>query len=139
MKDICDTMSKIDGIESLTDSERMAIISHYVHNQDLPLKLPYWAVAQQLIKEKAGMEAETTGRVAAPMVSYSLFPELYRVPFPPPEKYKFTFIDLFAGIVRIPDSSPKIRGQMCVLVRIQHSRPERLSGELWRDSIWRHH
>lgn len=104
MNDICDTMSKIDGMESLTDSERMAIISHYVHNQDLPLKLPYWVIAQKLITEKAGMESMTSGRVEDPMVSYSLFPELYRVPFPPPEKFNFTFIDLFAGIggFRIP-------------------------------------
>lgn len=104
MEDICDTMSKIDGMESLTDSERMAIISHYVHNQNLPLKLPYWAIAQKLITEKAGMKNMTSGGIEDPMASYSLFPELYRVPFPPPERFKFTFIDLFAGIggFRIP-------------------------------------
>lgn len=104
MEEICDTMSKIDGTESLTDSERKAIISHYVHNQSLPLKVPYWVIAQKLIAETAGMESLTDGKVADPMVGYSLFPELYRVPFPPPEKFNFTFIDLFAGIggFRIP-------------------------------------
>ena len=43
-------------------------------------------------------DVEQAGKAQEPTPQYNLFPELFSVPFPAPEKPKFTFIDLFAGI-----------------------------------------
>ncbi len=104
MNDIYKAGSNDNDMELLTHSEKMAIVSHYVHNCDLPLELPYWKIAQRLIQEKELGSNLTTETVSDPMCGYNLFPELYRIPFPPPQKFNFTFIDLFAGIggFRIP-------------------------------------
>ena len=90
--------------ETLTETEKKAIVSHYLHNADLPVKLPYWNTALSIISEKIGGNVSHDGILAENMISYSLFPELFKVPFPAPQKASFTFIDLFAGIggFRIP-------------------------------------
>ena len=51
MKDICRKEPCGEGHESLTDNDKMAIISHYVHNCDTVSELPYWKTAMELIKE----------------------------------------------------------------------------------------
>lgn len=104
MKDICRKEPCGEGHESLTDNDKMAIISHYVHNCDTVSELPYWKTAMELIKEWKGVLDYREGKLSDNLFTYNLFPELYRVPFPPPVKFGFTFIDLFAGIggFRIP-------------------------------------
>ncbi len=104
MKDTDRAKPRADSHKSLTHNEEMAILSHYVHNCDLAVELPYWKTAIELIRKREGLLNYGEGRFSDRMLSYNLFPELYRVPFPPPEKFSFTFIDLFAGIggFRIP-------------------------------------
>ncbi len=90
--------------ETLTEAKKKAIVSHYLHNADLSVELPYWKTAQDIISEKIGRNDSPDGILAENIVPYSLFPELFKVPFPAPKKASFTFIDLFAGIggFRIP-------------------------------------
>ena len=104
MKDTDRAKPRADSHKSLTHNEEMAILSHYVHNCDLAVDLPYWKTAIELIRKREGLLDSEEGRFSDRWFSYNLFPELYRVPFPPPEKFSFTFIDLFAGIggFRIP-------------------------------------
>ncbi len=90
--------------ETLTETERKAIVSHYLHNADLPVELPYWQTAQSIISGIVGLDETNDRTLEENIVPYSLFPELFKVPFPAPAKASFTFIDLFAGIggFRIP-------------------------------------
>lgn len=97
-------MKEADNISPQTDAEKRAIVSHYLHNADLPVNLPYWKTARKLISENLGQGGLPDGALSDNIVSYNLFPELFNVPFPAPEQASFTFIDLFAGIggFRIP-------------------------------------
>lgn len=85
-------------------NEDAAILSHYLSLQKLPR--PFYASyalrAKELIE---GMSERKEGDcVCEPVVQYSLFPEMYSVPFATREGSDFTFIDLFAGIggIRLP-------------------------------------
>lgn len=80
--------------------EQMAIVSHYLHNQGHKHAQPYRAKAEGLIEDIYNIHNKQieTSRVADTDVQYSLFSELFSVPFLPTEKPRFTFIDLFAGI-----------------------------------------
>ncbi len=79
----------------ITTNTDSAILTHYLQNKDCKYCLPFEKDALRLLNEE---ENENDGVVAEPSGSYSLFPELFSVPFPAPENPKFTFIDLFAGI-----------------------------------------
>ena len=88
----------------MTFSEQMAFISHYLQNRDTAMPLPYAALAEDLIEDICAENKIEKNCASEPAVQYSLFPELFKVPFPAPKKSDFTFIDLFAGIggFRIP-------------------------------------
>ena len=79
---------------SLNDDS--AIVTHYLQNVDTKYALPFRNDALLLLNGTD--DEDKQGYVAEPNPQYNLFPELLTVPFPGPQKAKFTFIDLFAGI-----------------------------------------
>lgn len=82
---------------------QMAVVTHYLWNKtsrwDHPFKtdaekfINCWTSNPTLLKHMP----ERTACEPLPLQT-SLFSDLFDVPFPTPEKPKFTFIDLFAGI-----------------------------------------
>ena len=80
--------------------EQMAIVSHYLHNQGYSFATPYKPKAEGLIEDiynihNKHIEEKCVSDVCA---QYSLFSDLFSVPFLTIDNPKFTFIDLFAGI-----------------------------------------
>ena len=80
--------------------EQMAIVSHYLHNQGYKSAKPYENKAEGLIEDIYNVHQKTveTSCVSDVSVQYSLFSDLFSVPFLPTDNPEFTFIDLFAGI-----------------------------------------
>lgn len=80
--------------------EQMAIVSHYLHNQGRKYAKTYEKKAKGLIEDIYNIhQKESEGLVVSEAFGqYSLFSDLFSVPFLPIENPKFTFIDLFAGI-----------------------------------------
>lgn len=80
--------------------EQMAIVSHYLHNQGYKSAKPYENRAEGLIEDIYDVHKRNveTGQVSDVCIQYSLFSDLFSVPFLPIDNPKFTFIDLFAGI-----------------------------------------
>ncbi|MEE0992744.1 MAG: DNA mismatch endonuclease Vsr [Bacteroidales bacterium] len=80
--------------------EQMAIVSHYLHNQGYKSAKSYKSKAEGLIEDIYNVHQKTveTNCVSDVCVQYSLFSDLFSVPFLPTDNPKFTFIDLFAGI-----------------------------------------
>lgn len=80
--------------------EQMAIVSHYLHNQGYKSAKPYENKAEGLIEDIYNAHQKTVepNCVSDVSVQYSLFSDLFSVPFLPTDNPKFTFIDLFAGI-----------------------------------------
>ena len=80
--------------------EQMAIVSHYLHNQGYKSAKSYENIAEGLIEDIYNVHQKTVepNCVSDVSVQYSLFSDLFSVPFLPTDKPKFTFIDLFAGI-----------------------------------------
>jgi DNA (cytosine-5)-methyltransferase 1 len=78
----------------------MAIVSHYLHNQGYKFAKPYEEKAEGLIEDIYNVRPRVVENncVSDAGVQYSLFSELFSVPFLPTENPRFTFIDLFAGI-----------------------------------------
>lgn len=97
---------KVYGEES--NYNRMAMISHYLHNTDLlqgeerETAIEYMRDYISSIHPEYG--EEYTSMVCENAVQLDLFQDLFNVPFPAPDNPRFTFIDLFAGIggIRIP-------------------------------------
>ena len=82
-------------------SEQMAIISHYLHNEGTPYGNTYEKKALALMEDIYKAKSTSKSGMAADFneaQQYSLFNDLYKVPFRPHREPKFTFIDLFAGI-----------------------------------------
>ena len=82
-------------------SEQMAIISHYLHNEGTPYGKTYEKKALGLMEDIYKAKSASKSGMAADFneaQQYSLFNDLYKVPFRPHREPKFTFIDLFAGI-----------------------------------------
>ncbi|MBR5334514.1 MAG: DNA (cytosine-5-)-methyltransferase [Alistipes sp.] len=86
-------MKKYDKIAI---NETGALISHYVHNRKSKFETPFLSAIPYLYEEPSS--EGLGGIVAEPIMQYGLFPELYDAPFMPDSNYKFTFIDLFAGM-----------------------------------------
>ena len=80
--------------------EQMAIVSHFLHNQGSKYAKTFEDKAKGLIKDIYNIQQKTTNTNQISNVSsqYSLFSDLFSVPFLPIDNPKFTFIDLFAGI-----------------------------------------
>ena len=80
--------------------EQMAIVSHYLHNQGYKYAKPYEFKAEGLIEDIYNIHNKQIEErcVSDVCVQYSLFSDLFSVPFLPIDNPKFTFIDLFAGI-----------------------------------------
>ena len=89
---------------------QMAVLSHFLHNKRKKLtqkekKEIIEAIREFLsrkeFRQKIDVDTLTDEDilfVAEDPAQYGLFSQFYDVPFPAPEKPKFTFIDLFAGI-----------------------------------------
>lgn len=80
--------------------EQMAIVSHYLHNRGDKYAVSYKEKAEDLIEDiynihQKNVENNCLSDLGA---QYSLFSDLFSVPFLPVSNPKFTFIDLFAGI-----------------------------------------
>lgn len=81
--------------------EQMAIVSHYLHNQGSKYAQPYEHKAEGLIEDiynTRDNKENYSNCLFDKKVQYSLFADLFSVPFLPIDNPKFTFIDLFAGI-----------------------------------------
>ena len=81
-------------------NEQMAIVSHYLHNQETLYSNTYKKKAKGLISDIYNTYHQSVDEacVAETQTQYSLFSDLFSVPFLSPENPTFTFIDLFAGI-----------------------------------------
>lgn len=80
--------------------EQMAIVSHYLHNKGCRFATTYENKAEGLIEDIYNIHNKDKERcaIAEEGIQYSLFSDLFSVPFLPIENPEFTFIDLFAGI-----------------------------------------
>lgn len=89
---------------------QMAVLSHYLHNHCRKIAKEEQveiveAIREFLSRKEFRQEIDVTDwddeqvlMAAEDPAQYGLFSEFFNVPFPAPEKPKFTFIDLFAGI-----------------------------------------
>lgn len=81
---------------------QLAIVTHYLHTQGTSFDKTYSEKANRFID--LWSEAETLRRImndnvlCEPANQLYLFKDVFNVPFPSPQKTKFSFIDLFAGI-----------------------------------------
>lgn len=111
-----DNSDKLRLYDTTSMENHMAILSHFLHNKDLR-DIERVELLKYLI-EYIDSKPETTGQPTAsseydsvdlPDIlnepeQLSLFSEFFKAPFTNPLNYKFTFIDLFAGIggIRLP-------------------------------------
>ncbi len=86
-------------VESMDANHKKAVITHYLHNMNNGVAKHYKADALKYINELVEYQQEeySLPLVAEEAIQYLLF-ETKNVPFPPIDKPKFQFIDLFAGI-----------------------------------------
>lgn len=89
---------KIKNVEPENNKE--AVITHFLHNNKNGVSQFFKEDAIQYTKEILQYkfpEEEITNFVAEEALQYGIF-DTFEIPFPPIEKPKFKFIDLFAGI-----------------------------------------
>ncbi|WP_010136266.1 DNA cytosine methyltransferase [Ochrovirga pacifica] len=83
------------------DNSKPASFTHYLHNHKNGVSQFYKKDALSYVKEILEKEYPTekvTNKIAEEALQYLIFDLNKSVPFPAPEKPKFKFIDLFAGI-----------------------------------------
>lgn len=81
------------------EDNRKAVVTHYLHNYRKGIKKHYQKEAEKYIKEIVQYKnQEEDLNIVSDIALQQLLFEVETVPFPTPEKYKFEFIDLFAGI-----------------------------------------
>jgi DNA (cytosine-5)-methyltransferase 1 len=95
--DIDNSFSKVLPIERLNHNK--AVLTHYLHNMHNGVTSIFEKDALNFIKlyVKHRDGNEITKRRSDEALQSLLF-SIDEIPFPPPKDYKFTFIDLFAGI-----------------------------------------
>lgn len=92
---------------------QLAVLSHYLHNNDCIEKREdkeeiIRAIREFLERKKENKDEEITdeyvAEVAENPAEYNLFSDFFKVPFPNPQSGNRTLIDLFAGIggIRLP-------------------------------------
>lgn len=99
LEDINGKSFKIRLVEP--ESSKKAAFTHYLHNHKNGVSQFYKSDAIEFVKDILSLknpEEEVTLKVAEEALQYYLFDLKNDVPFPEPEKPKFKFIDLFAGI-----------------------------------------
>ncbi len=87
--------------EQVSVADQLAIVTHYIQLRQSKYSTTYDDKAQQFISQwfPKSNENEGSNEVSEPdATQLYLFKDVFNVPFPAPEKPKFTFIDLFAGI-----------------------------------------
>jgi len=87
--------------DSSSLDESSAIVTHYLSTESTGYDTTYRNKAKSLIKELLDYEfGENTENqmISDSPLQYNVFNDLNDIPFPRPQKPKFTFIDLFAGI-----------------------------------------
>lgn len=96
----------------------MAVLSHYLHNSSVAMsdkdKLNLLSALLEFLQSKPKNEIQeyedsfssydSLMNIVNEPYTFDLFSDFFKVPFPNPQKSKFSFIDLFAGIggIRIP-------------------------------------
>lgn len=104
----CNMNVKVYGETSYEN--QMAVLSHYLHNHRKDLNHEEQTEIVNAIREFLSRKEklqkvdisdwsdEQVMKAAEDPAQYGLFSEFFDIPFPSPQKPKFTFIDLFAGI-----------------------------------------
>jgi len=99
-----------NGIKVYGETSRenqLAVLSQYLHNgcgcMDEAKKREIACAIRDFLEKKGELKKEEIteeyiSKVAEAPIEYNLFPDFFNVPFPDPERPKFTFIDLFAGM-----------------------------------------
>lgn len=98
IEEIEDKKFRIKIVE--TDSNKDAVLTHFLHNSQNDVSQSYRKDAVEYTKEILSYkypEEEITLNVAEEALQYGIF-DTQKVPFPPIGKPRFRFIDLFAGI-----------------------------------------
>jgi DNA (cytosine-5)-methyltransferase 1 len=98
IEDLGNSKVKVRLIEPVNN--KMAVITHYLHNNTNGVSKKYKKDAQLYVKEYLENnypDEKITSKVAESAIQYLLL-DIDNIPFPAPEKPLFKFIDLFAGI-----------------------------------------
>lgn len=105
-----DVVNNVRVYGEISYENQMAVLSHYLHNNRKKLKKTEQqeiiAAVRDFLSRKEFRQKLDVGemsdqevlKAAEDPTQYDLFSQFFDVPFPGPEKPKFTFIDLFAGI-----------------------------------------
>ncbi|MEM9887638.1 MAG: DNA cytosine methyltransferase [Bacteroidota bacterium] len=99
LKEVCRETFKIRMVEALDSGK--AALTHYLHNTKNGVSSFYKEEAIKHVKrtlEYKFPEEQINLELAEEALQYLSFEYADDVPFPAPKHYKFTFIDLFAGI-----------------------------------------
>jgi len=99
LEEVCGQKFKIRVVEATEYGK--AAFTHYLHNHQNGISKFYKKEAIQHVKralEYKFPDQDITTKVAEEALQYMIFDFKKEVPFPEPEKPKFKFIDLFAGI-----------------------------------------
>ena len=94
------TTLKISMYGQKSYDTQLAVITHFLHNQGLIQNLST-DQAEDYIREYLSHrypQIEITDDILCEPLNTGLFNDFFQIPFPDPTDYKFTFIDLFAGM-----------------------------------------
>ncbi len=81
-------------------NNQLALITHYLHNGEL-VKESSRQQAIKFLREYIGYKfpkIEIADSILYNPLQAGLFGDFFHIPFPDPVNYRFTFIDLFAGM-----------------------------------------